>query len=313
VLTHYEVLGVAWEAFGDAFHAGELARSAEAHRGVMDRLVQSARARYESGNGRLDDVLRAEAERARTLADLAAFRAEERAARARLDALRGIDPGSSSEPLAQPPALLEPEGSAMWREAVAATHPRLREAGSRVERYRLAARAARRMVWPDLELRASYGAREPLAGGMPQDDMYSATVAFMVPLFAGGRELSEAAEMDAMARAAEAERRATELSLRQELEAARARAFAADRTVHLLADTVVVTQRRAVDASFSAYSAGTTDLWRVFEAAHALYGEEVALVRARQELARAQARIIMVAARGDLVGARLPEVKGSQP
>jgi len=145
-----------------------------------------------------------------------------------------------------------------------------------------------------------------------QDNMFSATVGFMVPLFAAQRELSEAAEMDAMARAAEAERRAAELALRQELEAARAQAFAARRIVRLLADTVVVTQRRALDASWSAYSAGITDVWRVFEAAHTLYGEEVALSRALQDLARAQARIITVAARGDLVGARLPEVKRSE-
>jgi outer membrane protein TolC len=311
-LTHYEVLGLAWETYADAFYAGELARQAESHRGLMDRLVQSARARYESGSGRLDDVLRAEAERARSLADLAAFRAEEHGARARLDALRGVEPGGPSEALAPPPAAVAADGTQAWQEAVAPSHPRLREAGARVTRYQFAARAARRMAWPDLELRASYGKRQTLADGTAQDNMFTATVGFMVPIFAGQRELSEAAEMDAMARAAEAERRAAELTLRQELETVRAQAFAANRIVRLLADTVVVTQQRALDASWSAYSVGTTDLWRVFEAAHTLYGEEVALSRARQELARAQAQIIAVAARGDLVGTRLPEVKRSE-
>jgi outer membrane protein TolC len=304
-LVHYEVLGMAWEAYGDEFYAGELARHAESHRGVMDRLVQSARARYAAGSGRLDDVLRAEAERARTLADLAAFRAEEHGARARLDALRGVDPGGPSEALAPPPVAVAAEGTPAWQEAVAASHPRLREAEARVKRYQLAARAARRMAWPDLELRASYGRRVTLADGTAQDNMFSATVGFMVPIFARQRELSEAAEMDAMARAAAAERRSAELALRQELEGARAQAFAAGRIVRLLADTVVVTQQRAVDASWSAYSAGITDVWRVFEAAHTLYGEEVAL-------SRAQARIIGIAARGDLVGARLPEVERSE-
>jgi outer membrane protein TolC len=94
--------------------------------------------------------------------------------------------------------------------------------------------------------------------------------------------------------------------------AAHATAAAAQRTVGLLADTVVVAQRRAVDASWAAYGAGATDLWRVFEATHALYNEEIALTRARQELARAGARMLSVSARGDLLGVRLPEIERSE-
>ena len=49
----------------------------------MDRLVQSARARFESGQGRLEDLLRTQAEQANTLRDVAMFRAEARSSRAR--------------------------------------------------------------------------------------------------------------------------------------------------------------------------------------------------------------------------------------
>jgi len=308
-MSHYELYGAAWETYADAYYAGELARRAEGHRGVMDRLVQSARSRYESGNGRLEDVLRAEAERARTLADLAAYRAEERAAQARLAALRGAIPDGGVDSLAAPPLATIPASPAAWLAAVAPSHPRLRELDARVGRYRYAAQAARRMTWPDLELKGSYGWRETLAGGYPQDDMFSASVGFMVPVFASQRERSEGAEMDAMARASEGERRAMELELREQVVAAHAAAAAAERTVHLLADTVVTTQRRAVDASWSAYSAGATDLWRVFESSHALYEGEIALTRARQDLSRAEARMLSLTGRGDLLGVALPGVR----
>jgi outer membrane protein TolC len=308
-MSHYELYGAAWETYADAYYAGELARRAEGHRGVMDRLVQSARSRYESGNGRLEDVLRAEAERARTLADLAAYRAEERAAQARLAALRGAIPDGGVDSLAAPPLATIPASPAAWLAAVAPSHPRLRELDARVGRYRYAAQAARRMTWPDLELKGSYGWRETLAGGYPQDDMFSASVGFTVPVFASQRERSEGAEMDAMARAGEGERRAMELELREQVVAAHAAAAAAERTVHLLADTVVTTQRRAVDASWSAYSAGATDLWRVFESSHALYEGEIALTRARQDLSRAEARMLSLTGRGDLLGVALPAVR----
>ena len=309
-MTGYELFGMTWEAYADAFHAGERAREAEAHRAVMDRLVQSARSRYASGTGRLEDVLRAEAERARVLADLAAYRAEEAAARARLDALRGVTPGAAAEALAPPPPPRVPAGPGAWLAAVTPGLPRLREHAARAEGYRYAARAARRTVWPDLELRGSYGIRETLAGGIPQTDMYSASVAFMLPVFAGGRELEEGAGMDAMARAAEAERRAAELDLARQVTTAHAAAAAAARTIALLADTVVTTQTRAVDASWAAYGAGTTDLWRVLESTHALYAEEIALTRARQDLARAAAQMLSLTGRGDLLGVAVPAANG---
>jgi outer membrane protein TolC len=307
----FEVWGMTWEAYADAYYAGELARLADTHGAVMEHLILSARARYESGNGRLEDILRAQAEQARTLADLASLRAEERGARARLDALRGVMPGTPSDSLASPPEAAIPPAPDAWLAAVAPSHPRLRERQAQVDRYRLSARAARRMVWPDLELRGSYGWRQTLVGSahggaLEQDNMFSATVAFMLPIFAGSRERSEAAGMEAMARASEAERKAAELDLIAHVTAVHATAAAARRTVGLLADTVLTTQRRASDASWVSYRAGATDLWRVFESTHALYSEEIALVRARQELARAAAQMLSLTGRGDLLGVVLP-------
>ena len=314
-MKRYEVLGMAWDSYATAFYAAEMAREAQAHQGAVDRLVQSARARYSSGTGRLEDVLRAEAERARVFVDLAGFRAEELSARARLDALRGVTPGGAGEALAAPPESPAPAAVDAWLAAVDPTHPRLRQSAAQTGRYRFAARAARRAVWPDLELRGSYGRREPLTEGHeigPQNDMFSASVGFMVPIFAGPRERSEAAEMDAMARASEAESRGVELDLRRDVTIAWAAAEAADRTIHLLADTVVATQRRAVEASWTSYRSGAIDLWQVFDANHALYSEELTLLRARNDLARAQARFLSLTGRGDLVGVALPTRRGSE-
>lgn len=139
--------------------------------------------------------------------------------------------------------------------------------------------------------------------------MWSATVGFEVPIFAGQRQLAEGAELDAMARAAESDRRAAELDLRQRVVAAHAAAEAARRTAQLLADTVVTTERRALNASWSAYRVGATDLWRVLEATHSLYDGEIALARARQELARGAGRLLALTGRGDLLGVALPQVK----
>ncbi|MFI5372218.1 MAG: TolC family protein [Candidatus Eisenbacteria bacterium] len=310
-MAHYEFFAMAWEAYADAYYAGQLAGLSQGHRGEMDRLVRSARARYDSGNGRLDDLLRAEAEQARTLADAAAFDSETEGARARLAALMGRPGAALPDTLEPPPTPMPPADPAAILAVMNDQHPRLRELRFQRDRYQLAARAARRTEWPDLQLGASYGFREPIMG-VPQQNMWSATVGFMLPIFAGSTQEPEAAEMDAMARAAEAELSAAILELSQQARGLHATARADARTVALLADTVVVTQRRAVEASQSAYDAGVSDLWRVFEAEHALYGEEIALIRARQDLARTTAKLLAVTARGDLLGVTLPEIKRSE-
>jgi outer membrane protein TolC len=310
--AHYELFAMAWEAYADAYYARQLVRSALGHQAEMDRLVRSAQARYESGNGRLEDVLRAQAERARTLTDLAAFQSESRGVEARLNTLMGREPGPLGDTLSAPPPVAIPDQADPWLAGITPSHPRLRELQARLERHQLAANAARRMAWPDLELTGSYGIREPIAG-VSQDNMWSATVGFMVPIFAGQREFSEGAEMDAMARADEAELHAARLDLEQQVVATHAAAQSNRRTVTLLADTVVVTQRLAVEASWSAYTAGSSDLWRVFEGTHSLYGEEIALIRARQELARTESRILSLTARADLVGLTLPAIQESKP
>jgi outer membrane protein TolC len=309
--TRWQRFGDAWSAYADAYFAGTRADAARDHRQVMDKMASAARARYESGRGRLDDLLRVEAERARIVADAVGFEAEARVARARLDALRGRESKSGAiEELAAPPESLAPDSAAGWREAVA-SHPSVRALSEREAGQRGMARAAQRMTWPEMTLRAAYGFREPLAPGLsmpgvPNDDMWSAGVSLDLPLGVGSRQGAEAAAARAMADAAQSERRAMTLELTSELVALRARAAAARRTVALLTDTVLVAQRRALAASWSAYEAGGIDLSGVLDAAHASYAEELEVSRARQDLAGTLARLLSVTARPELMGVLVP-------
>ncbi len=311
-MANVELFAMAWAAYSDAYHAARLVSASRTHEIEMAQLVLAARARYRSSSGRLDDVLRAEAEQARTLSDRAAYEGEWSGAQARLAALMGRASALLADSLEALPSAPATGELTAYLAAVDEHHPRLRELRTQRDGYRLSARAARRMAWPDLQLGVSYGMREPIMGEA-QDNMWSAMLGFMLPVFAGQREFSEAAEMEAMARAAEAELQAATLDLQQQARALHARALSGARMVSLLADTVVTTQRRAVAASWSAYQAGGTDLWRVFEATHALYGEEVALIRARQGLARSEASLLAVTARAELFGLAFPPIERSGP
>jgi len=129
----------------------------------------------------------------------------------------------------------------------------------------------------------------------------SASVGFMLPL-PTGRGSAEADEWEAMARASEAERREASFLLEQHIRSAHATAVARERLVGILADTVLVAGRRAVDAAWSSYEAGTIDLWQVLESSHALYEQEIALANAQRDLAHAQARLVALTGRTELLG-----------
>jgi hypothetical protein len=84
-----------------------------------------------------------EAERVRILAELAAFRAEELSARARLGVLMGRASLAAGEPLSPPPMHGMPADSATWLATLTPELPRPRRLADEAERYALAARAAR--------------------------------------------------------------------------------------------------------------------------------------------------------------------------
>jgi outer membrane protein TolC len=317
-LARWQRWGDAWAAYADAFYANELAIETAHHHGVMDRIVAAARAQYQSGRGRLDAVLRAETERARIIADEAIYRGEEQVARARLNALRGIT-AAAGETLAAVPM---PTVASVEPFLNTTGHPQLAAAEARQRSYQQTARASRRTRWPDLDLRVMYGFRDQVPvtsttvhpgghtvtdyGTEKLDDMVSASIGFMVPL-PNGRGSAESDEWEAMARASEAERREASFALEQDIRSAHTTALATERLAGILADTVLVAGRRAVDAAWVSYEAGTIDLWQVLEASHALYEQEVALANARRDLAHAHARLVALTGRTELLGVSVPD------
>ncbi len=311
--TRRDVLGQTWNAYAEAVAAVEKVAAARSHQGAMRRMAEAARARYEAGRGRLGEPLAAEAEAAEIAADMAKFEAMESAARARLATVSGFPTGRAFGPLDPLPENAKVGELAPWRQAVA-DHPRLRARAASQERFDLAARAARREQWPDLDVRASYGFRDNLDpefaaahGGVVQENMISASVAFSLPLFAGGREQAEARAMEAMANAEESERAQVELELLEMVESAHARARGGERVLTLLADTVLVLRERSLAAAWSAYSSGGSDLAEALEAAHTHYTSALEVADAGRELAMAQAELLSLTGRPELLGVTLPD------
>jgi hypothetical protein len=106
--VRWQRLSLAWQAYADAYWAGQRARRRAITARCMDRMAAAAKARYESGRGRLEDMLRVESQRARIEADAVTFEAEAVGARARLAELRGLGGDGTDVTLAEPVGALAP-------------------------------------------------------------------------------------------------------------------------------------------------------------------------------------------------------------
>lgn len=306
--AHAEAMGEVWRAYAAAWGAAERARLAHAHESEMDALVRAARARYDAGGGDLGMLARAEAERARTRAEGVRLEADAVAARAALAERLGRDPAAAGiDSLAPPPPAHVAESSAGFLATIGDAHPRLRALAATATSRRDAARAARRMAWPDLEAGVSWQHRGTVMG-VRQDDMWSATLGVMLPVFAGRRAGPMGDAMDAMARSAAADLRAERLALVRRVVGAHAAALAAQRRTALLADTLDAAEHRALASAWAAFTTGRGDMGAVLDVMHALYEDDMALADARQDLAAAEGELAGILASGDGLGVTLPAV-----
>jgi hypothetical protein len=316
--TRWQRLGDAWMAYADAYFAGTRAAAARDHQQVMDKMDVRQRGRATSpGRGRLDDLLRVEAERARIVADAVSFAAEARAARARLDALRGRDAGGADRGAGgtarvagagQRRGLARGGGGAPGRARARRARDGPARDGTRGAPHGVArADAARRIRLPRAARAGHVDARCGERRHVERRRVARAAAGRGQPPGCGGIRGPGHGRRGAVGTAGD-DPGAGE----RDGGAARARRCRASHPGRCLTDTVLVAQRRALAAAWSAYEAGATDLARVFDAAHESYAQELETSRARQDLAGTLARLLAVTARPELVGVRVPAA-GPEP
>ncbi|MBK6693713.1 MAG: TolC family protein [Myxococcales bacterium] len=249
------------------------------HERVERRLLELARARHAAG-GSFADAVRAEAEIAKTEADVASAATTEHAARRQLNVLlgRSLDSPLGAAQTVPPEVPALAMEALLDRAAQSRAEPKIAEAEQRAAESELAA-ARKEAQLPSFAVSALYF---PPSAAMDMHS-YGASASVEVPWLWGGAK-DRARAQEARAAAALATRGASRLPIRTEVVAAQSMVARAAERLKGLAGRALPASRRAVDVAAAGYESGGVPLAMVLEARRNLVDIQMEIVEARASL-----------------------------
>lgn len=247
-------------AYVEAAFADRAVLVMEGTRGLLRDLQQTATTMYSVGSGGQQDVLRAQVEVARMGEEIVRMQQMRLAAATRLNAQLGRPAESPVGPLELPewPAA-EPAPADSFVAWALAGRPALTAGAERVAAADANAAAARRELYPDLEVGFAYQRRPEFP------DMVSLVVGFNVPLFAGGRQLPLRRETMAMRDMAAAELAGMRTETAARVVEIRARVGQDRNLGRLYRGTILPQARAAVEAALAGYRVGRVTFMQLLD------------------------------------------------
>ena len=252
----------------------------EETRKIFASFVASARARYESGEGTLENVLKAQTELTGIEADIAMNRQERRGTEAMLAASVGRGSGASFGPAGDLPPIVPPDRADVEERAVAIS-PEIRvlEAMADTEARRLD--LARRNLKPDLMYGAGYSNR----GGL--DPMIMGMIGVRLPLFRARKQAQAVAQTEYELEAARREVDRGRIEVTATVRELLARFERAAALAPLYSDGLIPQARSTLDAAAGSYVAGRTEFLALLDDALKVLRYEIEYERQRVDALQA--------------------------
>ena len=272
------------EAFFDLMESDGVSRVLADSRTVLQTLLESARVRYETGEGVLENLLKAQSALTRLDIELAEIDTRRLGAVARIHALLGRSPDATLPPVVEAPRMHLPDPEV----ALAAARSSSPEV-ERLRRLELRGEAqlavAQRNLRPDLMWGVSWAERGEL------DPMVMGMVGARLPLWSRSKQRHAVIQAERELEAARREREAGGLDAAGEVSGAIAEAFRARRVLDAVESTLIPQARSTLDAASASYGAGQAEFITLLDDAVDLLELEKERHRQRAALGRALARI----------------------
>jgi outer membrane protein TolC len=221
-------------------------------RELLLAFQESARARYESGDGILENILRAQTEVAKLDAEIATLAQERRSLEVRLLGLLGQAADAPLGPAVAVPRAETPDRAAI--EAVAlARSPEIRTLQSAAVREERRVDLAQRSLKPDFIWSAAYTNRGDL------DPMVMGMFGLRLPVYRKQKQAEAVVEAQYGLDAAQREIEARRVVILAEIRDLLAQAGRADVLLRLYAESILPQARSTLDAAAASYGAGRTE------------------------------------------------------
>ncbi len=263
---------------------------------VLREIADAAQAKYASGRGTQQDLLKPVVELSKLHTDVIMHDQEAGLAMARLNVLLNRPPESPIGPLDDPHEDILLPASADLQQLAIAHQPELQRAKLEIQRAESALVSARLERKPDFSVQGGYLV-------MPnQADALLARVGITWPNapWSRGRIDAKIAEQAAAVTAATSRERAMESTVRLAVQDAYVRAIGAQERALLLRTTIIPQSRQAFDVSRAAYQADRADFSSILDTERGLLDARLEYFRALADFTQATADLERA------IGAELP-------
>ncbi len=253
---------------------------------VLDELISQSTDLFEAGGSLLQDVLKAQVERAKMEEIQITLEQRRRSLEVALNNLRFQAVDSPIVPAT--PLELTPLGlTAAALEEMAAQRPLFRKLAAQEQQATAQHRLAKREFYPDFTFTLKYMQRES-AMGEPGDDMYMAGITFNLPVRRDQRH-ARVAEAKAEIRLAQAEQERAHNQIRKGIGDALARLKSSQQLAAVYQHNIIPQTEQATEAALDAYQAGTVDFINVLNSQMTLFNFQLehleAIARHQTQLA----------------------------
>ena len=258
----------------DLYRIDRATRVLEETRKVFESFVATTRARYESGEGTLENVLKSQTELTAIDTEIAMNRQERRGTEAMLAAAVGRSSEASFGPAQELPPAVSPDHAAVEARAITIS-PEIRFLEAKAETETLRLDLARKNQKPDLMYGAGYSNR----GGL--DPMIMGMVGVRLPLYRARKQAQAVAQSEYGLEAARRDVDVGRIDVTARVRELFARFDRASALAPLYEDGLIPQARSTLDAAAGSYSAGKTEFLAMLDDALKLLRFEIEYDRQR--------------------------------
>ena len=254
-----QVIQMVKKAYYDLYAIDRAGETVDKNRALMEQLVQVAEAKYATGSGLQQDVLRAQVELSKLEDDLVMWEQKRRAGISRMNALLNRPPGSPFEVTIQGLALPEGPPPQFSPNEVEGRRPLLKAWAEKMKKAQAAVDLARRDYWPNFSLGASYSQRDNLANGMIMHDFFSVAVSLNIPLFFKSKQGAKVAEKELIRASVAAEYNNVKAGILAEIESLKADLERNRKRVELYQGGILLQAQQSLESALAGYQVGKVD------------------------------------------------------